>query len=135
MNTLTICMLAAAVILLLEILLLRVLFGAESNSFRLLSNIGLTSNPAVRSVWLQTFFFAFLGQLLAAGIVSLCWAAGVDRIIYVVQYLPPRFIALLSLLHFLQAAIGAAWAAHALRRTVFPFAAGYSDIDSADKEA
>ena len=135
MNTLTICMFAAAVILLLEILLLRVLFGAESNSFQLLSNIGLTSNPAVRSVWLQTFFFAFLGQLLAVGIVALCWAAGVDRIIYVVQYLPPRFIALLSLLHFLQAAIGAAWAAHAMRRTVFPFAAGYSDIDSADKEA
>lgn len=128
MQTLRICLLALLAILLLQIFVLRAMFGMETESYRLLSNIGLNCRTAQASVFLQMLCFAVAGQLLGFGVLRLCARLGVERIISILRYLPPVYTALLSGVHLLACVLTALWMMRSLRRQVYPFAAMEPDL-------
>ena len=71
-QTLIICLAAMIVILLLQVLVLRAMFGMQTENYRILSNIGLDCKTAKRSVFWQTLLFMILGQGLAAVCIYEC---------------------------------------------------------------
>lgn len=128
MQTLRICLLALLAILLLQIFVLRAMFGMETESYRLLSNIGLNCKTARASIFLQMLCFAVAGQLLGLGALTLCAYLGVERIVSIQRYLPPAYAALLSGVHLLACVLTALWMMRSLRRHVYPFAALEADL-------
>ena len=128
MQTLRICLLALLAILILQVVVLRAMFGMETESYRLLSNIGLNCKTAKASVFWQMLLFAAAGQLLGFGALSLCASLGVERIVSIQRYLPPAYVALLSGVHLLACLLTALWMMRSLRRQVYPFAASEPDL-------
>ena len=62
LQTLMICAAVLLAVLILQILVLRALFGSELENYRLLANIGLTCATAQRSILWQVLLFTALGQ-------------------------------------------------------------------------
>lgn len=128
MQTLRICLLALLAILILQVVVLRAMFGMETESYRLLSNIGLNCRTAKASVFWQMLLFAAAGQLLGFAALALCAGLGVERIVSIQRYLPPVYVALLSGVHLLACLLTALWMMRSLRRQVYPFAASEPDL-------
>ncbi len=135
MQTLTVCLAALAAVVALQVVLLRVMFSAQTESYQLLSNIGLVSKTARRSVLWQFVFFTVLGQLLGGGGIYLCARLGVDRIVHITRYLPPENIALLCAVHLAGAMLAAFWSVKAMTRQVYPQADKFTDLELEGKEA
>lgn len=134
MQTLTVCLLALLAVVALQILLLRALFTAQTESYRLLSNIGLTSATAKGSILLQILAFTLLGQLLGYGAIRLCGEVGVERIVHILHYLPGKYLAILSAVHLSAGLLAALWVMSATVKQVFPLAGKFSDL-SLEEEA
>lgn len=133
-QTLSICAIALLAVLLLQVIVLRALFSAQTESYVLLSNMGLVCPVAKRSVWWQLLLFTILGQALGFGALALCGSLGIERIVAIMRYLPAEFMLLLSAVHLLAACIAAWWVSHALTRQVFPLSAAKSDLRLEDEE-
>ncbi len=129
LQTLKVCCLALAAVLILQVVVLRAMFNIQMDGYRILSNIGLSCRDAKRSVLWQMLLFALGGQLLGYAAVRLCAAAGVERIIHVLRYLPAPYIALLSGVHLAAGAIATLWMMHILRRRTYPFSGRRADLD------
>ena len=133
-QTLRICLLALLVAAALQVVVLRAMFSVENESFKLLGNIGLTGRTAKRSVLLQIAFFTVLGQLLGAAGIWACYAAGVQKIVDMLKYLPAAYLAILSATHMALSAVAAAWVIRALSRQVYPLGTVQHDIDLDDAQ-
>lgn len=133
-QTLRVCLAALAAIVVLQIVLIRAMFSMETESYRLLSNIGLTGRAAKWSVLWQALLFTVLGQILGALGIWACAAAGVQRIRELLRYLPARNIAILSGIHLAAGIVAAAWAIHALGRQVYPLSGRQADIALDEKK-
>ena len=128
-QTLEVCAIALLAIVVLQIIVLRALFGTQTESYRLLSNIGLTCPTARLSLLWQVLLFTALGQLLGLGGIGVCNALGVERIRHVVRYLPPAYALALSAVHLLAALIATLWIQHSITRQVFPLDRKGEDLD------
>lgn len=133
-QTLRICLLALLVTAVLQVVVLRAMFSAEYDSFRLLSNIGLTGKTAKRAMVLQLAFLTLLGELLGAGGIAVCFAAGVGKIVDMLKYLPWPTLALLVAVHMALSALAAAWVIAALTRQVYPLGSVRNDLEMDDGE-
>lgn len=127
-QTLAICLGALVAVVILQILLLRALFGVEMASYRLLCNIGLVRQTARRSVWWQFLFFTFLGQALTAGLLWYCWEQNIRRVVQILRYLRPSYLCGLSALHFAAAMIVAFWSVRSMTKQVYPVAERFVDL-------
>ncbi len=127
-QTLTVCLLALMAVIALQVVMLRAMFGVQTDSYVLLRNIGLVSKGARRSVLLQFMLFTVLGQLLGGGGIYLCSHLGVRRIVEVTKYLPPAYVAVLSAVHILAALVAAMWVQRILRKQVYPTAGRFADL-------
>lgn len=128
-TTLGVCLGAMIVILVLQILVLRAMFGVQTENFRVLSNMGLDCRTARRSVFWQVLLFSVLGQLAAVAGIWLCGQAGVRRIVDVLRYITAPEVAAISAVHFAACLAAAFWVMGNLRRQVYPFAATEYDLD------
>ncbi len=129
LQTLKVCGAALLAIVALQIIVLRALFGTQTESYRLLSNIGLTCPTARLSLLWQVLLFTALGQLLGLGGIGLCSALGVERIRHVVRYLPGAYVLLLSAVHLLSALIAALWVQRSITAQVFPLDRKATDLN------
>lgn len=127
-QTLKVCLLALLAVVLLQIVVLRVLFGAQLSSYKLLRNIGLVRKGAKASVWWQFAFFAVIGQLLTAVALFACYCGGVERVREVLIYLPAAQLAALSVLHLAVSAVAGFWTVHALQKQIYPVAGRFVDL-------
>ena len=127
-QTLTVCAVALIVILLLQLLVLRALFGTQTESYRLMSNIGLVCPVAKRSILWQTLLFTVLGQLVGLGALFLCNALQVERIVRILRYLPPAYLLAFSAVHLTAALVAALWVSRAIARQVFPLSGKNTDL-------
>ena len=127
-QTLKVCLIALLAVLALQLVVLRALFSVETDSYRLLSNIGLTGRTARRSVLWQVAAFTLMGQLIGGLGVWLCGLGGVERIQELLRWLPPPYILLLSGDHLAASLLAAVWTVRALTRQVYPLAGKYSDL-------
>ena len=127
-QTLTVCLLALVAVVALQIVMLRAMFGMQTESYQLLRNIGLSSKGAKRSVFWQFALFTVLGQLLGGGGVYLCGHLGLRRIADVLKYLPPAYMAILSAVHMAAALLAALWVQRVLVKQVYPTAGRFADL-------
>lgn len=136
-QTLTICCAALVAVLLLQVILMRAMFHSQTEIYKLLSNIGLTSRPAKRSVFFQVLLFTVVGQILALVGVLICARLHLEQIVSVLRYLPPLQFALLALVHLAASMLCAAWIAHAMGKQVYPLGERQYDLALEDdgKEA
>lgn len=134
-QTLAVCLAVLLAVLLLQVTVLRALFGTQTENYRLLGNIGLTCPTAKRSILWQVLLFTALGQLLGLGILLLCGHLGVERIVYVLRYLPWGYMIVLSAVHLMGALTAAAWVVRAVTKQVFPMSGKQSDLPLEEEEA
>lgn len=127
-QTLAICAAVLAAVLVLQVIVLRALFGSEMENYKLLANIGLTCGGAKRSVLWQVLLFAALGQAVGFAALWYCSRLGIERIVSILRYLPPGNMALLSLVHLLGALAAAGVIASAVRKRVFPLFSNQDDL-------
>lgn len=133
-QTLLICAAVLIMVLLLQIIVLRALFGSETENYRLLANIGLTCATAQRSVLWQILLFCAAGQAIGFAALYYCYHTGVERIVSIIRYLPPSLMLLLSAVHLAAALLGILWTAHALQKRVYPMFVRRDDLQL-DEEA
>ena len=135
LQTLGICLAAFAVIVLLQMLLMRALFSMERESYRILSNVGLTW-PGVRSsIWIQVIGFTVVGQLIGLAAILASSAAGVSRICDLTRYLYLPYWLLLSAVHLGASCVAAVGILRHLKRSVSPSSARRDDLAPRRKEA
>ncbi len=133
-QTLLICAAVLLVVLVLQVLVLRALFGSEVDNYQLMANIGLTCKAAQLSVLWQILLFTLAGQAAGAAALWYCNSAGVERIVSIVRYLPPNRMALLSAVHLMAAVLAAWWTARAVRKRVYPLFVRSDDLKLDDGE-
>ena len=134
MQTLMICVLALLAVVVLQVIVLRALFAAQTESYRTLSNMGLTCGMAKRSVLWQVLLFTVLGQAVGFGAIQICAQQGVERIAALTKYLPADQFAVLCAVHLAASAVAAMWIIRTLTRQVFPLAGKESDMDFEEGE-
>lgn len=118
-QTLLVCILALVAVIALQLILLRTLFLTQMESYRLLSNIGLSARMAKRSIFWQVLIFCLLGQVLSIAALAVCNYKGVERIANIVRYLPPALMALLIVVHLAISMLAALLIMRALRKNVY----------------
>ena len=133
-QTLLICGAVLVAVLALQMLVMRALFGSETENYRLLANIGLTCTTAQRSVLWQILLFTAAGQAVGFAGLWYCYHTGVERIVSIIRYLPPYLMAALSFTHLLAALFAALWVSRALRKRVYPMFVRRDDLKM-DEEA
>lgn len=133
-QTLVVCAAALAMVVLLQVIVLRALFGSEIENFRLLANIGLSCTTAKASIFWQILLFTLLGQGLGFAALWYCNDLGVERIVSIIRYLPTELMALLSAVHLLAAVIAALWIARTVQKRVYPLFANHSDLAVEEEE-
>ena len=119
----------------LQITVLRAMFSTQTESYQILSNIGLSCSCARYSILWQILLFTVLGQGFGYGLLMLCNQLGVERIAYVLRYLPPVYMAVLSGVHLAAALIAAAWILKSITKQVFPLAGKTDDLLITEEEA
>lgn len=128
MQTLTVCGAALLAVVLLQVVVLRALFGTQTESYRLFRNIGLTCKTANYSILWQVLLFTLGGQLVGFAGILICRACRVARIVELMRYLPAVYILLLSGVHLVASLIAGYWIIHALDRQVYPLAGRQTDL-------
>ena len=137
MKTLQICLLALLAVAVLQLLVLRELFGVQNGSYKLLADMGLGCTQAKRSLLWQMLLFTAIGQGLAFGAIWVCGAWGVRRIQTIIRYLPGEKWLILVLVQLLIALAAALMAMGNMKKRVYPQTgeAGDLNLDPLDKEA
>ena len=128
-QTLNICVIAFAAVLALQVVVLRAMFALETESYRLLSHIGLDCASARRSLFWQVLLFTLCGQGLGIGCIFLCRRLGVAQVVQLLHYLTPGWGAALSALHLAACLLTGVWTMRALTRQVYPNVAAAPDLD------
>lgn len=129
MQTLTVCCGALLAVVVLMAILLRVLFGMQLDSYRLLSNMGLGCARAKKSILWQVLVLAAAGQVLGILAIWICKSAGVERIVSIMRYLPLGYWLILSAVHLAVSLLGALWIMGRLSRQVYPSSSKRSDLE------
>ena len=134
LQTLIVCLGALLAVAALQIVLLRAMFSVQTESYRLLSNIGLVSQTAKGSLFWQLLGFTALGQALGGIAIWLSGRLGVERIAEMLKYLPTKYVACLSAVHLLISLIATYWVISALSKQVYPLIKNHDDISIDNKE-
>ena len=127
-QTLTVCLGALVAVAVLQLVVLWAMFSAQTENYRLLSNLGLVRSTARKSILWQVLLFTLAGQVLGGTGVWLCGNLGVQRIAMLLRYLPAGNVALLCLVHLAMALVGAVFVIRVLDRQVFPLARTRFDL-------
>ena len=136
-QTLTVCLAALIAVVALQIVLLRALFSVQTESYKLMSHIGLVSRSAMYSILWQILSFTLVGQIAGGAAIWICGNSGIQRIEEILKYLPPKYVAALSGVHLAASVLAALWVMLSLKKQVYPLAGKYSDInlDTYEQEA
>lgn len=127
-QTLLICLIALLAVLLLQIVVLRAMFSVQTESYRLLSNIGLRCKTAKGSAFLQILLFTLLGEAASFGLLSYCVERGVERIVAIQRYLTSGYSLILFGVHLAACLVTAFWVMRSIRKQVYPYAAVQPDL-------
>lgn len=134
-QTLSICLIALLAVVVLQIVVLRTMCGVQISSYNVLRNIGLVRKSAKLSLLWQFLLFACLGQLIAGGVLVLCWEMQLERVVRIMRYLTPGYIAVLSLVHLAAVLAAAFWTVRAMEKQVYPVISRYEDLPLDEEDA
>ena len=128
MQTLMICLLALLAVVALQFLLIRALFGMQTDSYRILSNIGLIWPGARASVLLQVLFFTIVGQTVGFGAICVLNNQGVEQIVNLTKYLDGAYWIVLAAVHLVSTQFAAAGVLGNLKKQVYPLSTRRVDL-------
>lgn len=128
MQTLRICLIALLAVLILQVIVLRAMFGIQTESYRLLSNIGLRCKTAKGSVLWQFVLFTLLGEAASCGLLFYCVNRRVERIVAIQRYLTSSYALILFGVHFAACIVTAVLVMRSLRKQVYPYATVQPDL-------
>lgn len=135
LRTLKVCILASLAVFLLQIFVLRAMFGMETNEFKLLANLGLSCRTAKASVIWQIFLLTLFGQVLSAAAVACGVGLGSGRLYDILKYLPLRNILLFLLLHLATGLLTFLWIQRLIGAQVYPLAMQDADLEMDEEGA
>ncbi len=135
LQTLKVCILAALAVFFLQILVLRAMFGMETNEFKLLANLGLSCRTAKGSIAWQILLFTLCGQLLSAAAVACGVGLGSGRLYGILKYLPPRNILFFLLLHLAAGLLTFLWIQRFIGAQVYPLGLQDADLEMGEEGA
>ena len=128
-QTLVICLVVMIVVLALQIFVLRAMFMLQTETYRILSNIGLDCRTARWSVFWQMMFLMLVGQTMAAGFIYLCGEWEIERVLAVLRYITKPGMVAIICVHVVGCVLAACWVMSSIRKQVYPFAAVDYDLD------
>lgn len=128
MQTLLVCLGALIAVAVLQILVLRELFGIQKESYKLLADQGLGRVTAKRSLTWQILLFAVLGQLLGFGAIFAGGALNIQRIVGMLRYLRGAQWGILSGAHLLITLLGLATVMRTVGKAVYPATGSDADL-------
>ncbi len=129
LQTLTVCLLALVAITVLAVIVTRAMFGLQTESYKLLSDIGLSKRTAKQSLFLQNLPFTVIGQIIGLTAVFVCERLGVERIIELLKYLTVNEAVLLSAIHLLLSLLTALNVMRVVSRRVYKKSEKDTDLD------
>jgi ABC-type lipoprotein export system ATPase subunit len=129
MQTLLICLGALVGAIVLQILVLKELFGVQLDSYKLLADMGLSCADAKASVLWQVMLFALCGEALGFGIIQLCAGLGVERIVMMLRYLPPANWLILLGVHLIICLVAGLITVRTVAKRVYPQTAQAADLN------
>lgn len=129
MQTLKVCLMALAAVILLQVIVLRAMFSMEMEEYRLLAALGLRCKNAKRSIFWQIIIFSLGGEAFAVLAVALCSILDAERIVSILRYLPAPYLLVTWVIHFAASLLTTLWIADALRRQVYPVTGGGIDLE------
>ena len=129
MTTLKVCAAALIFTAALQVVLLRLLFASLNDHYKLLANVGLTSETAFGSVALPFLIYTLIGEIIAAAAVFILNEAGFARVVNIFKYMSVSGALLLFGVHFIISAVSMLIAAWGIRRAVFSKASSDEDMD------
>ena len=135
MQTLYICIGALIALLILQIMVLKALFGMENPVYRTMSDMGLDRITAQRSLYWQVGILSLAAEILAVGLIFLAAALGIQRISSITKYLYGLWWVVIGLIHLLSTALAGWIMAISLKRKVYPRSAAVVDLQIEDEEA
>ncbi len=127
-QTLSTCITALLVVVAMQVLLLTAIFSAERNSFRILSDLGLSNKSAKKALLWQLLLFTAAGQLVGGIAIFVSGTAGVERIENMLKYLPLPYVLILSAVHLAAALTAGIFILRGIDKHVYPMAAKNRDI-------
>ncbi len=127
--TLSICLAALVLTVILQLILLRAMLSSLYEHFRLLSNIGLTRLTAELSVSLLYLIFTLVGEILGFVVILAINGAGISQVTGIFKYFDTAGILALFATHFVS--VIPAWliTKRALRKAVFAAEKQEDDLD------
>ncbi len=132
--TLGICLGALVLIILLQLILLRTMFGSLNDHLRLLSHIGLSSATACLTLLLLLAAFGVAGELLGATTVVLLNGLGVSRIVDIFKYMEAHHILALFGVHVASVCLAFGSVMTSMRKQIFAGGGRLPDLDLAEEE-
>jgi len=129
MKTLQVCLLALAAVVVLQLLVLRELFGVQNESYKLLADMGLGRKTAGASLLGQVLCFTVAGQAVAFAAVRICGVYGVKRIQAILHYLPAGNWLILSAVHLVLSLLAGWLILRNLHKRVYPRQGRRADLD------
>lgn len=128
-QTLKVCAIAFVAVILLQVVVLRAMFGVETENYQVLAQMGLNRRAAGGSVLWQVLAFVLAGQILGVGAILMAGHQGVNRIAQLLPYLSwEKRLALLAL-HLAVSFLGAMWIRRSLQKQIYPYAGTPADLD------
>lgn len=129
LQTLLICLTVMIVALTLQVLVVKALFSLQTESYKILSNIGLRCKTTRLSVFWQMMLLMLLGQIIGVAGILLCQKMEVNRILSVMRYITPIGSAVILATHITGCVLAAFWVMRNLRNQVYPYASIEYDLD------
>ncbi len=133
MQTLLISILALIAVFLLQIFALRAMYSAQTENFRLLSNLGLRCRTAKLSVLWQFLFFLIPAEGIAWFGIELCGQYRIEPILKLLRHITIPKLLLLFGVHLLASFFAALWILRALKKQVYPFTVLTPDLNMEDE--
>jgi len=129
MSTLVLCLMAVAVTLVAQVVVLAAMFGTQMENFKQMRNIGLSCRTGKKAIWTQVLFLTIVGQGIGVGLILILQRQGIAYIKNVVKYLTPEYLLLMVLVHLAGSVLLALVVCLMLRSKVFPFLPKSYEID------
>ena len=129
MITLSVCLGAFVLIIVLQMILIKALFSSLNDHFALMSNIGLTADVSYLSLMLMMGAFTLVGEALGAGIILLLNGLQVEKIYNIFKYMEWHNILLLFAVHLGSVCFAFVSVLKNMKKNVFYTDKQMSDID------
>ena len=133
--TLAVCLSALILTMILQLILLRAMFSALHDHFRLLSNIGLTAKTAKAALFSIFVGTTLAGEVLGMAIIFSLNSQNLRHISDIFKYFDTLGIILLFAVHFISILPALLMTIRSLKRAVFPESTRVEDIDLSLMEA